>query len=200
MFFFRTCHMTIECDFHWHSCSCCQSPQPPCFIFSTLVAARKPDIDLCASCHFLKLLSLILICESSGHMMRKDLAGGGQWNRRLYDNKVAAEPSYLRLKGVGGSWVCDLWTPLLRRSAEQSEVMETVWPLLTSLLSATMISSTYLVVAWAWRLCCEGSFKRSVCKRIEEGMEGGDDRVINQETKREGEGERRRSMTLGGHT
>lgn len=39
--------------------------------------------------------------------------------------------------------------------------------LLTSLLSATMISSTYLVVAWMWRLCCSGGRRR-------EGREGRD--------------------------
>lgn len=60
---------------------------------------------------------------------------------------------------------------------------ETAWPLLTSLLSATMISSTYLVVVWTWRLCCKERAKRGGAREQDRKGTG----MIKRGGKREGE-------------
>lgn len=67
-------------------------------------------------------------------------------------------------------------------------------PVLTSLLSATMISSTYLVVVWTWRLCCTkegGEIGGKVTRR--QGRMGEEEKGGNDE-------EEKKKGALGGDT
>lgn len=78
-------------------------------------------------------------------------------------------PSYLGLKGAARS----PGKPLTMEINIRGGRCVTARPLLTSLLSATMISSTYLVVAWTWRLCCGERAEGGEAREQEEGKGAG---------------------------
>lgn len=70
--------------------------------------------------------------------------------RRETSEVTRVEPLYLHLMGKGQFTT----KPQRLFPVGSSRKVERPWPLLTSLLSATMMSSTYLVVAWTSRLNC----------------------------------------------
>lgn len=116
----------------------------------------------------LTLVSHVLSLYSGiyGLIWKSRHARRGEWRGTFEasDNKAAVEPSYLGLEGgKGAAWEI----PYCWRAALEGE---DVRQLLTSLLSATMISSTYLVVAWTWRLCCKEQAKRGRAREQEDRM------------------------------